>query len=64
MVREPDYIRVNRAVDPHKFNVVIMRYNTIDDDFQVLKCSEALPKGAADALAVSWSMALGGVDIR
>lgn len=64
MLAEPDFITVNQSIDPHKYNVVIMRWYRTEDEYRVLRASEALPEGAAKALAVSWSMALGGLEIR
>lgn len=63
MTPEPDFVTINPAVAHEKFNVVIMRWAR-GDEYQVFRCSEALPKLAAEALARSWSAALGGLEIR
>lgn len=52
---EPDYITVNVAVDPHKFNTVLMVWDDRQQEYSVGRCSQALPKTAALALALSWA---------
>lgn len=60
---EPDYITVNPAVTPSRFNVVVMRWSQPDDSFRVAKMSETMKKEQADGLALSWAKAT-GLEIR
>jgi hypothetical protein len=55
MENEPDYITVKRAVYGQHFNVVVMRWNRHEDEYQVMTCSQALPRSEATALALSWA---------
>lgn len=64
MESEPDYVTVNAAMEPGKFNTVIMRWSAPADSYLVHKCSEALPEKAARYLAESWAAAMGGLEIR
>lgn len=55
---DPGYITVNPAVAAGFYNVVAMRHDG-HDEYSVFRISDRLRLAAANALAVSWSAALG-----
>jgi hypothetical protein len=55
---DEDYVMVNPAVRPHKFNAVVMRFDHTSQEYVVFRISEALPESAARALAQSWAAAM------
>lgn len=54
---EADYVTVNPAVMPDRYNAVLMHWDDRQQEFVVGKISEPLKKVAADALAQSWAAA-------
>lgn len=54
--QERDYVTINPAVAPHRFNVVIMRWNP-SDGYAVFRISQPLKAEAALMLARSWAAA-------
>jgi hypothetical protein len=63
MTQEPDYVTVEKTVNPGKFCVLVMTHNPRDDEYSIRKTSQALDEAAARSLANSWAAAL-GVEIR
>lgn len=57
MSDEPDYVTVNPAVASGRFNVVIMRYKSVEDGYVVGRISDPLKREHAEALAQSWAAA-------
>lgn len=57
------YITLLPCVDPHKFLVVVMVCRNEDDGYLQTRVSQCLSETAAQALAQSWSAAM-GVEVR
>lgn len=60
---EPDYITINPASKPDRFNVVVMRYRATNDEYTVLKSSHILTRGGAEEIAKLWAFNM-GLEIR
>lgn len=63
MASEPDYITINPAFKPDRYNVVVMRYRAATDEYTVYKSSHILTKGGADEIAKLWAYNM-GLEIR
>lgn len=59
MADDTDYVTVQATTDPHRFLVVVMRYDGRHDEHTIGKISAiSLKRDAADALAKCWAKAL------